>query len=92
MELIVHTHKMRVKEVHLRHTDKAGNKEIGRTIENILWGTNLLHVSITHNNNTVAQRHGLRLIVCNVNERTVNLLTQLNKLGTHLITQLCIQV
>ena len=92
MELIAHTHKMRIKEVHLRHTDKAGNKEIGRTIENILWGTNLLYVSIPHNNNTVTQRHSLCLIVCNVNERTVNFLAQLNKLGTHLITQLCVQV
>ena len=61
-------------------------------VEHFLRRANLLNEAILHNDNPVAQSHSLGLVVGNVNEGGVDALTQLNQLGTHLVTQLCVQV
>ena len=61
-------------------------------VEDLLRSADLLDEAVLHDDDTVAQGHSLGLVVGNVNEGGVDLLTQLDDLSTHLVTQLGIQV
>ena len=61
-------------------------------VENFLRCSDLLDVSITHDDDTIAQGHCFSLVMSNIHERCVNALAQLNDLSTHLVTELRVQV
>ena len=82
----------RIEEVHLRGADESRNEQVRRMIEHILRGTDLLDETIFHDDDTIAQRHGLGLIVGNVHECSVDVLAQFDELGTHLVAQLGVEV
>ena len=81
-----------VDEVHLRSADEAGNEEVAGCIVKGLRSIDLLNETVLHNNDSRCHGHSLDLVVRNVNERGLNVLVQLRKLGSHRGTQLCVQV
>ena len=81
-----------LEKVHLRCADKAADKLIGRMCEDLLRCAYLLDKAVFHDNDPVAQRHGLGLIVGHVNKRSVQFTAQRQDLGAHLVSQLCVQI
>ena len=61
-------------------------------VKDLLGRTDLLDKAVLHNDDPVAQSHGLGLVVGHVNKGGVDALTQLDDLGAHLVTQLGVQV
>ena len=61
-------------------------------VEDLLRRGDLLDNAVLHDHDTVAESHGLGLVVSNIDERTLDLVAQLDELGTHLVTKLGIQV
>ena len=61
-------------------------------VEDLLRRGDLLDDAVLHNHDAVTKGHSLGLVVGNINERALNLVTQLDELGTHLVTQLSVQV
>ena len=85
-------HQLSVVEVHLGHTDKARHEEIGRVVEELLGGADLLDEAVLHDDDAVAQGHGLGLVVGNVDEGGIDAGAELDELGAHLVAQLGVQV
>ena len=83
---------LRIEEVHLRGADESGDEEVCRVVEHLLRGTDLLDVTVFHDDDSIAQRHGLGLVVGDVHKRGVDVLAELDELGAHLVTQLCVEV
>ena len=81
-----------VEEVHLGHADEAGHKEIGGVVEDLLGGADLLDEAVLHDDDPVAQGHGLRLVVGHVHKCRVDLLPELDDLRPHLVAELGVQV
>ena len=81
-----------IKEVHDRHADEAGDKQIDRFAEHLLRGADLVDNAVLHDDDPVAQCHGLGLVMRDIHERRIDSLAQLDDLRTHLVTQFCIQV
>jgi len=82
----------RIEEVHLRRADESCDEEVRRMVEHILRRADLLDEAVLHNDDPIAQRHGFRLIVGNVNERGVDLLAEFDELSAHLVTEFCVEV
>ncbi|MPM84688.1 hypothetical protein SDC9_131761 [bioreactor metagenome] len=61
-------------------------------VEHLLRSADLLDITVFHNDDAVAQRHGLGLVMGNIHKRGVDVLAQLDQLSTHLIAQLCVEV
>ena len=61
-------------------------------VEDLLRRSDLLDEAVAHDDNAVAKRHGLDLVVRDVDERGVDLLAQLDDLGAHLVAELRIKV
>ena len=85
-------HQLRVKEVHLGRADKAGHEQIGRVVKDLLGRADLLDEAILHDDDAVAQGHGLGLVMGDVDKRGVDPLAQLDDLGAHLVAELGVQV
>mgnify|MGYP007093017379 FL=1 len=85
-------HQLRVKEVHLGRADKAGHEQIGRVVKDLLGRADLLDEAIFHDDDAVAQGHGLGLVMGDVDKRGVDPLAQLDDLGAHLVAELGVQV
>ena len=84
--------KRRVKEVHLRRADEAGDEEVGRVVEDLLRRADLLDEAVAHDDDAVAQRHGLDLVMGDIDEGGVDLLAQLDDLRAHLVAELGVEV
>ena len=69
----------------------ATNSLTGMIIQ-VLRRVDLLNEAVLHNNNTVAHRHSFGLVVGNIDEGGAQSQVQLRDLGSHLCTQLCVQV
>ena len=82
----------RIQEVHLRGTDKAGHKQVAGEIVQILRSIHLLDDTVFHNDDPVAHRHCLGLVMGDVDKGGLQALMQTADLRTHRGTQLGIQV
>ena len=89
---VARAHQLGIEEVHLRHADKAGDEDVRGMVEDLLRGGDLLDDAVLHDHDAIAEGHSLGLVVGNVDEGALDLVTQLNELGAHLVTQLGIQV
>ena len=83
---------LRLDKVHLRRTDKSGNEKVAGIEVKVIRGINLLNKTALHNNNAGTHCHSLGLVVGNVNKRSTQTLVKLRNFGTHLCTELSIQV
>ena len=81
-----------VKEIHDRHADKARHEEIRRVVEHLLRGADLLDVAVAHDDDAVAEGHGLGLVVGDVDKGGFDALAQLDDLGAHLVAELGVEV
>ena len=79
-------------EVHLRRADEACDEQVQRMVKDLLRRADLLNEAVAHDDDAVAQRHSLGLVVGDVDEGGVDAGAQLDDLRTHLVTQLCIEV
>ena len=61
-------------------------------VEDLLRRGDLLDDAVLHDHDTIAEGHGFGLVVGDVDERALDLVAQLDELGTHLVTQLGVQV
>ena len=61
-------------------------------IEYFLWSTNLLNEAILHYNDSITQSHSFSLIMSYIDESSIDSLSQLDNLSSHLVTQFGIQV
>ena len=89
---VARAHQLGIEEVHLRHADKAGDEDVRGMVEDLLRGGDLLDDAVLHDHDAVTEGHSLGLVVSNINERALDLVAQLNELGTHLVTKLGVQV
>ena len=83
---------LRVEEVHLRHADEPGDEQVRGMVEDLLRGADLLDEAVPHDDDPVAQGHGLRLVMGDVHEGRVDLLAELDDLRAHLVAELGVQV
>ena len=83
---------MCVKEVHLRRADEARHEQVGRVVEHFLRRADLLDEAVLHDDDAVAQGHGLGLVMGDIDKRGVDALPQLDDLGPHLIAELGVQI
>ena len=81
-----------VEEVHLRRADEPGDEEVGGLIEHFLRRADLLNEAVAHDDDAVAKRHGLGLVVGDVDERGIDLVAQLDDLGAHLVAEFGVEV
>ena len=79
-------------EVHLRHSDEAGNEQVRRVVKDFLRRADLLDETVLHDDDAVAEGHRLGLVVGDVDKGGVDALAQLNELGTHLVAELGVQI
>ena len=82
----------RIQEVHLRRSDEAGDEQVARLIVKVLRGIDLLYNAVLHNDDSGTKGHSLGLVMGNVDDRSAQSLMQLGDLGSHLNTELRIQV
>ena len=81
-----------IEEVHLGGADKAGDKQVPGIVEHFLGGADLLDIAIPHDDDAVAQGHGLGLVMGDVDKGCIDTFAQLDDLGAHLVTELGVQV
>ena len=79
-------------EIHRRGADEAGNELVGRLIVQLERLSHLLHHAVLHDDDPVAQRHGLDLIVGNINGGGAETQMQFLELNAHLHPQLGIKI
>ena len=79
-------------EVHLRRSDKAGDELVDRIVVQVLRRIDLLHEAVFHNDDTGTHRHGLDLVVRDVDERGRKAGVQFGDLRPHLGAQLRVEV
>ena len=81
-----------VEEVDLRRADESCDEYVLGMVEHFLRRTDLLDESVSHDNDPVTERHCFDLIVRDVDECGVDLLTKTDDLRTHLSAEFRIQV
>ena len=86
---VAHPHR---REIHRRRADEAGDKAVDRGVVEFKRLAHLLHQSILHHHDAIAQRHGLDLVVGDVDGRGVEPIVQLLQLDAHLHAKLCVQI
>ena len=91
-EAVARAHQLGIEEVHLRHADKAGDEDVRGMVEDLLRRGDLLDDAVLHDHDAIAEGHSLGLVVGNIDERALDLVAQLNELGTHLVAKLGVQV
>ena len=81
-----------IDEVHLGRAHEAGHELVDGVIVQVLRSIDLLNEAVLHNHDAVAHGHSLSLVVGNVDKGGAQALMQLGNLGSHLSTQLGVQV
>jgi len=80
------------KEVHRRRTDKSRYKFINWVVIEEQGGTNLLDLSVLHNDDFIRHGHGFHLVVGNVDHCRVQAEVKVGKFRPHLYAQFGVQV
>src|SRR5215217_3637320 len=79
-------------EVHRRAPDKACHEDVIRLVVHDLGGRYLLHLAVPQDHDPVGHRHGLGLVVCDVNRRGADPVVELGYLRPHLHPELGVEV
>ena len=90
--LAVLPHQLRAEGVHLGRADEARHEQIHWMLKYLRGGANLLDEAVLHDDDPVAERHGLGLVMGYIDKGRVDLFPQENDFGTHLIAELGVQV
>ena len=81
-----------LEEVHGGRADEARDEAIERAPVEVERGADLLHQAVVHDDDAVAQRHGLDLVVGHEHRRGRHALAQLLDLEAHLRAQLGVEI
>jgi hypothetical protein len=81
-----------MQHVHRRRADELRDEEVGGPVEELQRRAGLLDPALAHDDDLVGHGHGLDLVVGDVDGGGAQALVQLADLGTHLHTQLGVQV
>ena len=81
-----------LEKVHLRRTDEAGHKAVGRVVVHLQRRAYLLHPALVHHHDAITQRHGFDLIVGDVDHARADTFVQFTDLFAHAHAQLGIEV
>ena len=81
-----------IQEVHLRRSDESCGEQVRRLVVQILRGVDLHDNAVLHNDDSGTKRHSLGLVMRNIDDRCAQSLMQLGDLGSHLNTELRVQV
>src|SRR5439155_1566013 len=79
-------------EIHRRRADELRHEEVARPIVELLRLRDLLQQAVAHDRNAIAERHGLDLVVRDVDRGDIELALEPRDLGTHLDPQLRVEV
>ncbi len=79
-------------EVHRRGADEAGDEHVHRLLVELAWAGDLLQLALAQQGDPVAERHGLGLVVGDVDGGDAQAALQAQDLGAHLATQLGVEV
>ncbi len=79
-------------EVHRRRADEAGDEDVGRVVVHVPRGVDLLEDAVLEHRDPVAHRHGLDLVVGDVDRRDAEPALQRGDLGAGLHAQLRVEV
>ena len=79
-------------DVHRRRPDELGDEQVGRRVVELLGRAELLEHALAQDRDAVAHRHGLDLVVGDVERRRRVLALQRADLGAHLAAQLRVEV
>ena len=79
-------------EVHRRRAHEAGHEDVGRAVVDRLRLVELLHAAAVHDGDARGQRHGLDLVVRDIDGGLADPLVQLLDLGAHVDAQLGVEV
>ena len=79
-------------EIHRRRADEAGDEPVGRLVVELERLADLLHPAVAHDDDAVAQRHRLDLVVGDVDRGGAEPLVQLLELDAHLHAQFGVEV
>ena len=82
----------RLDEVHGGRADEAGDEEIGRPVVQGLRAVDLLQQAAAQDAHAVAERHGLALVVGDVDRRHAEVALDARDLGPHLDAELRVEV
>jgi hypothetical protein len=82
----------RLQQVHRRRPDERGHEQVGRLAVEHLRRGDLLEPPVPHDRHPVAHRHGLDLVVGDVDGRGLEVALELGDLGPHLHPQLGVEV
>ncbi len=75
-------------EVHRRRADERGDEDVLGLVVELLRGVDLLHLTVAHDGNPLAERHRLDLVVRDVDGRRAESLVQLLERRAHADAQL----
>ena len=76
---------------HVRRAEEPGDELGGRRLVDLLRRTDLLDLAVAHHGEPVGHRHGLFLVVGDVDERDPDLLLDALELQLHLLAELQVE-
>ena len=79
-------------KIHLRGTYEPGHKEIPRRVVQLERRANLFDPPVLNDDDLVGHRHGLVLIVSDIDRRRIQAPVQVTNFRSHLHPKLCIEV
>ena len=81
-----------IEEIHLRRSEEAGDKFIGRHVEQVHRRADLHDFTVLQHNDLVGERHRLDLVMRHINGGGIELAVEFGNLDTGIMTKRCIQV
>jgi hypothetical protein len=91
-ELAVLAEERPLEQVHRRAADERGDEEVRRPLEDGLRHVDLLDLALAHDDDAVAHRHRLDLVVGDVDRRRLDLALDPGDLRAHLDAELRVEV
>jgi hypothetical protein len=79
-------------EIHRRRPHEAGDEHVGRALVNGLRLVELLDRALVHDRNARSERHGLDLVMRDIDGRLAHPLMQLLDFGAHVHAQLGVEI
>ena len=79
-------------QVHRRTAHEGGDERVGRAVVDVVGGSDLLHFAFRHHAQPVPQRHGLHLIMGDVNGGDREFAVQTLEVAAYLVPKFRIQI
>ena len=81
-----------LKQVHRRRAHEIGDEQIGRPVIDFLWRPDLLQDAVLHHRDLGGQRHGLDLVMRDIDDGGAGAVVQTLDLGAHIDAKLGVEI